>query len=367
MDEMSLSVATWLCHGIGLSLAGLLAATFYRNRSWPQLLLGAASLVGASLVLAVMLSLPQFNPLRAARLLCFGWFLHLPVYLVLVCVRPQLQRVRVFTAVVLTAIVALTWYSFLVEPFRMEVTRYQIYSDKVTEPLTIGVLADFQTDKFEEYEKASLCRLVELQPDVIVMPGDFLQSETRAGWELLRDQMNAYLREINFTAPQGVFAVGGNTDFRRRWPEIFQGLGVTTMLDTTTVETAKFDVGGLSVEDSFNTGIRLDRNSDRFHIALGHAPDFSLSPHVDADLLIAGHTHGGQVRVPVFGPLVTFSRVPRSWAAGMTQIDDRRTLVVSRGVGMERRDAPRIRFLCRPQLVIIEVLPGRSDSTTNEH
>ena len=100
---------------------------------------------------------------------------------------------------------------------------------------------------------------------------------------------------------------------------------------------------------------------ESFHIAMGHSPNFSLG-QVEADLLIAGHTHGGQVQLPLVGPLVTLSQVPRSWASGVTEIEPGRTLIVSRGIGMERGNAPRMRFLCRPQLVILDLLPtdGRS-------
>jgi hypothetical protein len=90
---------------------------------------------------------------------------------------------------------------------------------------------------------------------------------------------------------------------------------------------------------------------------LGHMPDFSLGS-VDADLLIAGHTHGGQVQLPLVGPLLTLSQVPRSWASGLTEIEPGKMLVVSRGIGMERGLAPRLRFLCRPQLVILELVPS---------
>ncbi|HEX6202615.1 MAG TPA: hypothetical protein VF100_06400, partial [Thermoanaerobaculia bacterium] len=76
-------------------------------------------------------------------------------------------------------------------------------------------------------------------------------------------------------------------------------------------------------------------------------------------LLLAGHTHGGQVRLPGVGPLVTASRVPRSWAAGRTALADDRTLIVSRGIGMERGYAPQLRFLCRPELVVVDLEPGR--------
>ena len=72
---------------------------------------------------------------------------------------------------------------------------------------------------------------------------------------------------------------------------------------------------------------------------------------------MAGHTHGGQVRLPLIGPLKTSAKIPRHWAAGLTDIGGGRRLVVSRGIGMERLWAPRLRFLCRPELVILDVVP----------
>ena len=100
----------------------------------------------------------------------------------------------------------------------------------------------------------------------------------------------------------------------------------------------------------------LDGGADRFHIAMGHRPDFALG-QIEADLLVAGHTHGGQVRLPWVGPLLTFSEVPRSWAAGLTDLPDGGRLLVSRGIGHERGHAPRLRFLCRPELVVIDLVP----------
>ena len=98
------------------------------------------------------------------------------------------------------------------------------------------------------------------------------------------------------------------------------------------------------------------RGGNEYHIVFGHAPDFALGD-VGADLMIAGHTHGGQVQLPLIGPLITLSRVPRSWASGVTRFDDGRILIVSRGVGMERSGALRLRFLCRPELVVIHLRP----------
>jgi len=91
-------------------------------------------------------------------------------------------------------------------------------------------------------------------------------------------------------------------------------------------------------------------------VVLGHSPNFALG-RIEADLLVAGHTHGGQVRVPLVGPLVTLSKVPRRWAAGLTDLPGGGRLLVSRGVGMEGGSAPRLRLFCRPELVVIDLAP----------
>jgi uncharacterized protein len=80
---------------------------------------------------------------------------------------------------------------------------------------------------------------------------------------------------------------------------------------------------------------------------------------VQADLLIAGHTHGGQIRLPGVGPLVTNAKVPRRWAAGMSDLPGGRKLLVSRGIGMERGNAPRLRLFCRPEMAVIDLLPEK--------
>ena len=115
---------------------------------------------------------------------------------------------------------------------------------------------------------------------------------------------------------------------------------------------------GLTSAASHEPGVVVPRPPDaRTHIVVGHAPDFALGS-VDADLLLAGHTHGGQVQIPFFGPIYTFSSVPRTWGGGgLHSLSGDRVLYVSRGTGMERADAPRLRFNCRPELTVLELVP----------
>jgi predicted MPP superfamily phosphohydrolase len=204
-----------------------------------------------------------------------------------------------------------------------------------------------------------LGKAVAEKADLILLAGDYLQLSKNKGLEVLRQQFNAFLKEINFSAPLGVYAVGGDVESGtepQNWPQNFAGLPVTVFTENKTVKLPGMCVTGITLIASMNRELQVPECVG-FHIALGHRPDFALGD-IRADLLVAGHTHGGQVRLPFIGPIITLSKVPRQWAAGVTKLPGNRTLVVSRGIGMERAYAPRLRFLCRPELVVIEVLPA---------
>jgi len=97
---------------------------------------------------------------------------------------------------------------------------------------------------------------------------------------------------------------------------------------------------------------------DRFGIALTHSPD--AAPELAAlgwDLIVAGHTHGGQVRLPLVGALVTNSHLPRRLASGLFRLGPA-VVHVSPGLGTSRY-AP-FRFLCRPEATLLELGPGRA-------
>ena len=123
-------------------------------------------------------------------------------------------------------------------------------------------------------------------------------------------------------------------------------------------------LAGVSVADSdgarLTTLAGLLEPSDAMTILLAHRPDavFDLPTGADVDLIVSGHTHGGQVSVPFYGPPVTFSDVPRSLAAGGLERVEGYPVYVSTGVGLERREAPQIRFGVRPAVGVLTVVPS---------
>jgi predicted MPP superfamily phosphohydrolase len=291
------------------------------------------------------------------RLLAWAVFVHYPLFLIgAACVSFNRQRTLFFLCTVMAACIGLVGLdAFLIEPRWIEVTRITIPSSKLQHPVRVVVIADIQTDSLQRYEEHVLELAADARPDLILFAGDYLHVSDPARYAELETEFNALMLRSDLDAPLGSYAVKGNVDWRD-WPELFAGSPVVALETTSSHDLGPVVLTGLTLQDSANPALSVSAQ-EKYHIVLGHVPNYSLG-QIEGDLLIAGHTHGGQVRIPLLGPVFTLSQVPRSWASGMTPLAPERYLVVSRGIGMERMNAPRMRFLCRPELVVLDLVPA---------
>jgi hypothetical protein len=135
-------------------------------------------------------------------------------------------------------------------------------------------------------------------------------------------------------------------------------------LDLTNSRT-QLDLDGLEVEllglddahiSRHDLRLAPRRAPERFGLAVMHSPD--SAPEAVAcgyRLVVAGHTHGGQVRMPLVGALVTNSHLPRRLASGLIRIGQA-FVHVSPGLGTSKY-AP-FRFLCPPEATLLELRPA---------
>ncbi|MEX2030580.1 MAG: metallophosphoesterase [Anaerolineales bacterium] len=211
-----------------------------------------------------------------------------------------------------------------------------------------------------------LVRLIRsVSPDCILISGDYLSYSSiddPAAWEAVRK----FLSQLS--APRGVFVVAGTpaVDRLELLPRLFGGTGVRWLDD----ESVALEQEGWPIElvgvtcthKPFEDAPRLARllNGDpgRFRILLYHTPDLAPdASRLGIDLQLSGHTHGGQIRLPLFGALYTSSLYGKCFEAGRYSLGGM-TLYVTRGIGMEGRGAPRIRFLCPPEATLWQISGG---------
>ena len=331
---------------------------------------------GASVAAAVIANLGDLPRLRlgsiAGRLLGQALFGEGPLLVASLAVwhgKAGRRGRAVALAAVASAMLAVYVDAYRVEPHLLRVRRHVVdRAGTGAETSTIRILhiTDIQTPRVGAHEERALRTGLAYRPQMIVMTGDYVQdlggrhTQERAKWDL-----RALMARIHFEAPLGVFATEGDAGLP--CGNVFAGTSVRCLVDETALVPLPggdaLTVTGLSgrrgrVRDGAWLSALLARGPQgRHRMVISHAPDFVDVLKEPLDLVLAGHTHGGQVVIPFFGPPRTASRLPRRYAGGLH--DYRGTpLHVSRGVGMERGFAPPVRFLCPPEICILDVRFG---------
>ncbi len=101
---------------------------------------------------------------------------------------------------------------------------------------------------------------------------------------------------------------------------------------------------------------------EAFMLLLAHSPDMvRAAEDLDIDLVLAGHTHGGQLRLPTGGALYSQTALGRKYAAGLFFFGKTK-LYVNRGIG---NAVLPFRFLCRPEITVIHLLPQDAEAKSN--
>jgi uncharacterized protein len=244
--------------------------------------------------------------------------------------------------------------------YDIEVTRHDVYIDDLPEQFD-GYRVSFLTDTHvapilrPAFYREVVAQSNRFEPDLVLLGGDFVSFERHI-------PLMAHVLLTDLRARDGVFAVLGNHDY---WSN---GAKVKAVMEER------------GVQFIINRNVRLRRNGAELALAgidevyrgepdidaafagVGGGPCIALTHHPDLaemldgrriDLLVAGHTHGGQIRLPFFGSIVVPSRHEARYAAGFHRAG-RLLMYVSRGVGA----IPPLRILCRPEVATFVLRQG---------
>jgi uncharacterized protein len=256
-----------------------------------------------------------------------------------------------------------------------------------SKPVRVLHISDLHFRRRQRRKRAFLARCARTNPDLVIGTGDFLGGE---------DAVDATVEAMTQIEPrsEALYVLGSNDYYgstpsnpfkyfmgpsNRRgprgkpnpWRDMVAGLEARgwRLINNTATDVSLDGLGAVDVVGLDDPHIRRadlsvasHRARDGFRLAVVHSPD--AAPALAAlgyDLIMCGHTHGGQVRVPGVGALVTNSTLPRSMARGLHRMDDA-WLHVSAGMGTNPFTP--VRFACRPEACVLELVAR--DATTRE-
>jgi predicted MPP superfamily phosphohydrolase len=219
--------------------------------------------------------------------------------------------------------------------------------------LQVALVSDIQAARLTDHERRMVQVIGDLEPDLVLLAGDLVSPSLDEAQPL--EQAHYVLDHL--CAPLGVFVVNGDVDdsveggIRRvvggTRAKLLENESVL-LASNPPVELVGFDPRD---EAGFARALAAPPRA-AIRIALVHRPRYYAElGKAGFDLVLAGHTHGGQIVLPWFGPPVTLEIVPRDVAAGgLHRMEEGTLLYVTRGVGLEGSYAPPIRFLCPPEI-----------------
>ncbi|MEP6001154.1 MAG: metallophosphoesterase [Parasphingorhabdus sp.] len=265
-------------------------------------------------------------------------------------------------ALIIGVLIAIkAWHDTMRDPV---VQRLVIESDALpsgAEPVTIALLADIHVAG-PDMPPSRVERIVEqvnaLKPDVVAIAGD-LVSEKRVATKIYNaDEIVAPLSGLK--ARYGVAFVPGNHDHWFDWPGIEAELAKHPHITVLKNQAAQFGpLAVAGVDDDFTN--RADLPAALAEIApltgprimLTHSPDIFPSVPVEFDLVLAGHTHCGQIAYPWGGSPATMSDFGEKYACGVVK-QHQKTLVTSAGIGTSLLP---IRLFTQPEIWVVEIRP----------
>ncbi len=249
--------------------------------------------------------------------------------------------------------------------YDIEVTRHEIFIDdlpRAFDGYRIAFLTDPHVAAFvwRDFYGEIVAQVQRFDPDLILLGGDFVT------WHRHIPLIGALLL-ADLRARDGLFAVLGNHDYWAGAEDVvaaITGCGVQLLTNRAVVLARGGDTLILAgIDEIYRGAPDVDGAFAEIDPA---APCLALSHHPDivellggrrVDLLLCGHTHGGQIRFPFFGAVVVPSHHEAAYASGFHRLRNV-LLYVSRGIGA----IPPLRILCRPEVATFVLRCGHRTS-----
>ena len=273
-------------------------------------------------------------------------------------------RNRLLLAIAFVVVVVLTVWGFVIEPNRLVVNEVSLPIAEVDARfgnLKVALISDLHVGSpWIDLKKLHdvVAKTNAVKPDLILLAGDFVAESVIGGHFLDAESIAAELG--NLSAPLGTFAVLGNHDW------VYDGKRVTTALTSVGIQViengaVRINRDGkhiwlLGIADAWTRKPDFSKalaevTDDAPVMAFTHNPDIFPNAPQRVLLMLAGHTHGGQVNLPFVGRLVVPSKYNQRYAIGHV-VENGRHLYVSPGVGTSIFP---MRFRVPPEITVLDL------------
>lgn len=259
------------------------------------------------------------------------------------------------------------FYGSFIVPKQLKITEYQIKIGKTVEQETIKIalLTDIHAGPYKQnsFVQKIVTLTTKLNPDLILLGGDLIDSkESEAKFltplQSLSEQFPTFAITGNHEYHVGLNETKNYQDKTAKLRLLFEQINIP-FLDNESQKlqiknNAPFNLTG--VEEFWSPKYDLQKAQSAVDFSLpslllSHTPDVLLDPSLGAyDLILAGHTHGGQIRLPFIGALLGVpTELGRKYEQGEFLINDKK-VIISTGLG---ETGVRARLFCPPEIVLI--------------
>lgn len=245
--------------------------------------------------------------------------------------------------------------AIVIEPYSLTVTRYTI-SNPHFQNLKIVFATDFHigANHFEESRLKKIIKAInDENADLVFLGGDYVKGHQKNS-SMPIEKIVTYLSEIK--SKYGIYAVLGNHDNYYGKNKVLSAFSQSniTVLDNQNiiipVHNSKISIAGVSDLSTDIPNIDKALNHTKLPtVLLSHSPDLFYDIH-NVDLMLAGHTHGGQIVFPFIGALLVPSNYGQKYRYGFIR-EPRKNMIVSKGLGTSLLP---LRLNCRPEIVVIQ-------------
>lgn len=252
-------------------------------------------------------------------------------------------------------VLALIW-GFFIEPHFIVVERIKLdLEENFDKDLKILHLSDFHSTGFGRNERKAIEIVNEVNPDIIFITGDFVDTETKD-----LESCSEFWRNLNENYNGKIFGVSGNHEHWHAASKEILNLLEKNSIELLDNESVKIELGDtkfnlIGVEDPYVGESDIEKamkgtDEKLPSILLAHSPEiFRKAKKKDIDLILTGHTHGGQIDLPFITKLILPLKHSKQYKEGLFK-ENSTFLYVNKGIGTTILPA---RFNSPPEATVI--------------